>query len=238
MTSPPWDAARAWTDGEAEAGSAGVAIARGLQPMERFEHRPQLMLGNAGPLILDPDHGGLIASGDRGPGGAAELERVVDQICEQPLEGQRIARHIDPLESAECQTSAELSGVVHGGFDQRRQLEALTARRRCGVADEAESAGDHGVHLLYIGGELVTQFGGRLLGAELQAGQGRAKIVGDRGDHGGALGDVALQTRLHLVVRGHGGGDLGRSAANGQRRCVRDRVPAAGRRRTAARSAR
>ena len=70
------------------------ALARGVRPIEWLQDERLLVVGNARPVVFDLDRhliweGCVEADRDRG----AELDRIVDQVGERALEGQRQAAH-------------------------------------------------------------------------------------------------------------------------------------------------
>src|SRR5688572_18097082 len=81
-----YDAAR---DGEAEAGAAGIAVARFLQPHERAEDVLDAIFRDAGAGIVDGDLDRVGQLADRDLGAAAVADRVLHQVVEAAPQGNR-----------------------------------------------------------------------------------------------------------------------------------------------------
>ncbi len=80
-------------DGKPEPAAAGRAAAGGVEAEEGIEHRDTRALGDAGAVIVDKDRGFALApQADNAMG--CEVQRVVDQIAEQPPQRHRFG--IDP----------------------------------------------------------------------------------------------------------------------------------------------
>ena len=78
-------------DRQAQAGAAAVAVARAFEPVERLQHGLQFVLGNAGAAVQHADRhaAAIVGRANLDLSRAAEFQRVVDQVAENPAQRAR-----------------------------------------------------------------------------------------------------------------------------------------------------
>ena len=133
---------------------------------------------------------------------------VAGEIGQGALEGQRADGGGQALRRGDLDLGAGATGVLARAGQQVGDRHLL--RRLPGLAaGEGEVFVDHVLHLVEVpahgGGALE---GGREGELEAETGQGRAQVVADRGEQGGALVDVPLDAVAHVHEGLGGGADL------------------------------
>ncbi len=129
---------------------------------------------------------------------------VHHQIGQGPLDGVGAQGRRQRRIGVDLDAGAGAGGAFAHFLDQGADVHDL-GRLAGFAAGEGEVLVDHVLHLGQVALHLL-QPGARIRKGqlELQAGQRRAQIMADRGQQGRALGDVALDARLH-VEEGDGG---------------------------------
>ena len=187
-------------DGQAQAGSAGLAAAGFLQAVERREDPLPAAGRDAGTAIgdLDDELVGPFRQGDRGL--ATIGDGVVDQVGEGPAQGHRPADQGQAVRPGIGDRLAGIGKVVAQALQQRGDVDLGALFRRRIVAGEGQGGIQHRRHLIQIGQRLGLLL--RIIdvvGAQAQPGQRGAQIMGDRRQHQGPVGDQTAQPVLHAV---------------------------------------
>jgi hypothetical protein len=188
-------------DVQAQAGAAGVAVARTLQPVERAEDRIELVGGDAGALVVDEDANVVRVGLDPHPGAHAVAHRVADQVAQRAAQAHRLRLH-DGARPVDHHLVAELGVVVGERLHQREHVHALRRLGVAGVAEQLQRRIDQLVHLAQVADALLRCRGvPRLhrLQAQPHAGQRRAQVVRDRRGQQPACAELLVERGRHLV---------------------------------------
>ena len=186
-------------DGQPQARAAAVAVAGGLEAVERLEHPFQLLRGNAGTAVAHPDrdHRPIL---DQDVGARAEGGGVGHQIGETALERLRLGRQGLHDVAGEGHLPPHVGELLAHLVEQRVQVEG---GRRLAVLDAAEQRqrlADHGLHLVELAADALLH--GRIvecLDLQPQPRQRGLQVMRHRGQHPGATVEVAPQAVLHGV---------------------------------------
>ena len=198
-----------------------VAVGLLVQADERLEHLLAVGLGDAGPVVLDRDLDHLLLLPDRDADPAGVAAGIVDQVAEAAVERGRPQRqhdrpvHGDLERRRRCarRAGACSPGSARGRWARRSRgprrgrspdtpRPAWTSRRRPGAARPAPgrrpSPSSSSSSCIRV--------------------SGRAQVVADRGQHLGALADVAQDAVAHQVEGVRRLADLRAHRAGGSRR--------------------
>lgn len=112
-------------DGKAEPDASRVAAARPLDPMKWGEYALHLICGDAGAVVVDGHGDEICIRRYRDPGTASVFDRVIDEVCESPLQRYRPPEIGKPRPARiGCRTPG-ISGVIGHGLQQHRQIQRL-----------------------------------------------------------------------------------------------------------------
>src|SRR5690606_15227121 len=185
-------------DGEPEAGSSLIEIARGVEAVEGTEYRLKLVLGDSGAVVIDTDADDLAVAQWRYPDMGGVFAGIVHDVGQATLEGVAAQRQHEfamrleaDIASVPLRVAADF--VQQGGEVGRLGCLALM------VAGKIQIILKHALHLAHIGAQFLhlrrVAKHGEL---KLEAGERRSQIVADAREHGGALFDLAFYAIAHF----------------------------------------
>jgi hypothetical protein len=168
-----------------------------VSALKGHEHALERILGYSGPFVVDQKKRVAAFAADSAAGASGIFDRVLQDIGDEPAKSDGIGVNLNGDRLRESDISAGISPIVDRGLDKGDEIEALPLDSFLSP-NESKDAADHRIHALDVLHDAISMLGRRIFGAEAQAGERRAQVVGDGGEQLGPLLDRAPDPALHF----------------------------------------
>jgi transposase len=189
-------------DRQAEPRAAGLAVARGFEPLKGLERPLEQFRGNPGSFVGDNDDPVARVLAKRDARCAAIAHGIVDQIREHPPDRGPLAEGRHMIRPVILCLRACIGRLVAKADEDGREVERSRRIGACIAFREAQRLRQHVSHRIDVGEHALAQFAvANELGLKPEPRERRAQIMRDRGEHMGALCHETLEPRLHGLER-------------------------------------